>query len=162
MGRRADELMERVYGPYKRNDERYSMVFWNPETDTYRSQSYPRYLMEQHLGRVLSRDEEVHHRNGDHSDNRMENLVAVSAAEHRALHKRGPRESRPCENCNDATTNKRFCSPQCRSFAARKVQRPSREELGEAIASIPYVRIGAKYGVSDNTIRKWAKQYDLT
>lgn len=33
-----------------------------------------RWLMEQHLGRPLRRDEHVHHRNHDKTDNRLENL----------------------------------------------------------------------------------------
>lgn len=44
-----------------------------------------RHVMEQHLGRKLSRDEHVHHINGDSQDNRLENLVVLSNADHQRL-----------------------------------------------------------------------------
>ncbi len=33
--------------------------------------------MEDHLGRILSHDEHVYHKNGDPSDNDIENLVVI-------------------------------------------------------------------------------------
>ena len=44
-----------------------------------------RYLMEQHLGRKLSRDEHVHHINGDPLDNRIENLMVLKNGDHQRL-----------------------------------------------------------------------------
>ncbi len=46
-----------------------------------------RLVMEQILGRKLGRRELVHHVNGDRLDNRPENLVVVSPAEHTLIHK---------------------------------------------------------------------------
>lgn len=43
-------------------------------------------VMEQQLGRLISRDEIVHHRNGNKSDNRIENLELTTHAEHMRIH----------------------------------------------------------------------------
>ena len=41
--------------------------------------------MEQHLGRKLDRNEQVHHINGDCRDNRIENLQVLTNSEHQKL-----------------------------------------------------------------------------
>lgn len=45
-----------------------------------------RYVMEQHLGRKLERNEIVHHINEDPKDNRIENLRLMTNSEHMKLH----------------------------------------------------------------------------
>lgn len=40
-------------------------------------------------------------------------------------------------------------------------KRPTREELKELIYSLPFTKIGEKFGVSDNAVRKWCKFYGL-
>lgn len=50
------------------------------------------------------------------------------------------------------------CSPECSAVKRRKIkERPSKEQLVEELKITSYVQIGKKYGVSDNTIRKWLK-----
>lgn len=78
----------KTYGPYFRPDGRAHMIHYDSATDTRITQSYPRYLMEQHLGRKLLPTEHVDHINNDHTDNRIENFQLLSVAENvRKSHK---------------------------------------------------------------------------
>ena len=45
-----------------------------------------RYIMEQYLGRKLSRDEVVHHKNGEKDDNDVDNLEVMDLSEHTKQH----------------------------------------------------------------------------
>lgn len=49
-----------------------------------------RHLMERHLGRKLLPTEDVHHLNGDKTDNRIENLEVIAHADHTRLTNQRP------------------------------------------------------------------------
>jgi Zn finger protein HypA/HybF involved in hydrogenase expression len=66
-----------------------------------------------------------------------------------------------CKDCNIEITNKGkkgICQP-CYKKTLRIVERPSYGVLLNEIHEHGYVQTGKKYGVSDNSIRKWIKNY---
>lgn len=74
-------------------------------------------------------------------------------------------ESKRCLTCSSdfkpKKHNQKYCSYHCRSLKRRKVVRPTKEILKKDIEKMSWVGMGRKYGVSDNAVRKWAKQYNL-
>lgn len=109
------------------------------------------------------------HINGDHTDNRLENLRYVCPNCDRQLptfaRKNNAYKEKPKRYCRDCGTELQsetssFC-PNCARKHRQKVERPSREILKAKIRKQSFLSIGKEYGVSDNAIRKWCKQYQL-
>lgn len=68
-----------------------------------------------------------------------------------------------CKNCNKKITKNakyNLCNT-CSRLNKRKVERPSLEQLLKEVEEIGYCAVGRKYGVSDNAIRKWIKNYQM-
>lgn len=67
-----------------------------------------------------------------------------------------------CKRCGKLiSSNKADYCIDCGHLIQRHVDRPSREELKDLIRTTPFTQIATKYGVSDNTIRKWCDSYKL-
>ena len=62
-----------------------------------------------------------------------------------------------CISCNKQILKGSIYCENCAHIAQRKVERPTKEELKSMIRTMSFVDIGKKYGVTDNTIRKWCK-----
>ena len=70
---------------YKQKDGR-KFIVYKGEDNKYHSKAYARYLMEQHLGRKLTNEEEVHHK--DH--NKMSDVIENSEVKTKTAHRREP------------------------------------------------------------------------
>jgi HNH endonuclease len=127
------------------------------------------------------------HINGVSTDNRLENLrlvcpnCAATLETHCGRKSRLPRVERSCARCAKSFlvkySRQRYCSRSCGTrwdrtrtpqrgsmgvarFAARKVERPPREQLIREIDELGYLAVGRKHRVSDTAIRKWVRQYE--
>lgn len=72
----------KVYGPYTRKDGRQHVILY--ENGKRKTISYPKYLLEQHLGRSLLEHETCDHIDGDFTNNSLENLQVLSRSENAA------------------------------------------------------------------------------
>jgi hypothetical protein len=119
------------------------------------------------------------HVNGISHDHRLENLrmLCPNCAATLDTHcgRNLPRE-RLCPSCKrpfvPRTIRNRYCSEACWGKVAaelyrgrphpetRKVPRPSFEQLQADLATMSFLAVGRKYGVSDNAVRKWLRWYE--
>jgi hypothetical protein len=106
------------------------------------------------------------HINGINTDNRIENLRIVCPNCNATLPTHGgknvkhiERLKNKCECGNEVFRDNKVCQT-CSQIKQRKVQRPDYLTLIQDIENLGYRGTGTKYGVSDNSIRKWKKYYE--
>ena len=112
---------------------------------------------------------QVHHINGNHRDNRIENLQILCPNCHSQTENYGSKNIKKHNYCADCGKEIALGSTWCPKCAAKhhrvyKVdidKRPTKKELFELIKTKPFTEIGRMYGVTDNTIRKWCKNMGL-
>jgi hypothetical protein len=118
------------------------------------------------------------HINGVRDDNRLENLriVCPNCAATLDTHcgRKNRRDvQRTCALCSGTfrpnRPSQRYCSAACGARhprkgvpnpALRRVERPPYDELLREIAATSLLAVGRRYGVSDNAVRKWVRQYE--
>ena len=112
-----------------------------------------RLVMERHLGRPLAKGECVHHRNGDKSDNQLENLELTTISRHTKHHwetgelqaahiKRGQANCHPdrlhyanghCRQCYMNEAQKRYAArnPEAVRAREREYKKRNRDKINE-------------------------------
>jgi len=137
-------------------------------------------VAEKTLNRYLRPGETVHHIDANRSNNSPENLMVFAESKYHTMyhmsHGRGElvelsdgtfiyklsKTVNKCVQCGKDTLSKEFCSSKCASFQQRHVEWPTKEELEEMVyKKVPFLTIGKRFGVSDNAVRKWCKNYGI-
>lgn len=112
------------------------------------------------------------HINGHNKDDRLENLRWVCPNCNQQLDTTGSRNRAHkehninlCVDCGKPITPKAARCVECerkhRIECNVYQRRPPREELKELIRTTPFTKIGEKFGVTDNAVRKWCSVYNL-
>lgn len=66
-----------------------------------------------------------------------------------------------CPQCGKTISKDAELCVDCWNKKQRQVVRPNRDTLKQLIRTTPFTKIGEKYGVSDNAIRKWCETEGL-
>lgn len=66
-----------------------------------------------------------------------------------------------CLDCNKIIRSGAKRCEECSHKNQCKVKRPSKEELFEDLKQNSFCAVSRKYGVTDNAVRKWCRQYNL-
>lgn len=123
---------------YKQKDGR-KFIVYKGEDNKYHSKAYARYLMEQHLGRKLTNEEEVHHKDHNKMNDVIENLEVKNKTIHRREHNIKPTIIEHCYICGsdiivdskkranhyrskNKNPDKWFCSKHCSGIFGQKEQ----------------------------------------
>lgn len=110
---------------------------------------------------------QLHHINGDNRDNRLENLQMLCPNCHSQTDNYCGQANKAakyfCELCGEEKKTKaaRYC-PKCAAKMAQKVDLPAKQDFINKFKELKsFVAVGKFYNVSDTTIRKWCKKYEI-
>lgn len=136
---------DKVYGPYKRPSDGRSIVIVIDDKGNRNTISYPKYLMEKHLGRKLDKDlETVDHWDSNIDNNSIDNLRIVPRKEHSSDDTRRvvnlklncavcsrefERSPRLVRDKSKKGKTSAFCSRECAGKYSREVQLGLRDKM---------------------------------
>lgn len=112
------------------------------------------------------------HINGISNDHRLENLRFLCPncnSQTDTFAGRSLKVVKNCEKCGKIIHRRSSMCIKCSNNSRKRqtksglkiVEKPDKKDLEKEINTMPMTSIGKKYGVSDNAVRKWAKNYDI-
>jgi hypothetical protein len=144
--------VKKVYGPYLRKDKRQVVLVYFADGSRL-TVSYPKYVMQEHLGKLLPVGSDVHHRDGNPLNNAISNLMLCDKVEHVKSHaKRRNAIQCRCPICGKAFSATRgqltdvnvrkmagpFCSRSCVGKYGSSVQRGLMRRLDSRELPVTY------------------------
>jgi hypothetical protein len=116
---------------------------------------YHRHLVSLREGRWLEKSEHIHHKDGNRSNNSLDNLELTSNTQHGLTHHGIP--NKPCCVCGKSfkpdNSKRTCCSRSCADLKRRKFN-PSKEALAEIIWKMPMTKAAKLFDVSDKAIKR--------
>lgn len=111
---------------------------------------------------------QLDHINGDNTDNSITNLRFLCPNCHSQTntycgkHRKKKKPAHACCSCGGATKGegKTGLCRKCVGLQQRKISRPPTTVLLQELSCSSFRALARKYGVSDNSIRKWARSLD--
>lgn len=112
------------------------------------------------------------HINGNHRDDRLENLrwvcpncnYQLETTGYKKFRIKKEQEKNYCIDCGKEISKESIRCNKCSGLAKRIpiTDIPiTREQLKNLIRTTPFTKIGQKYNISDNAIRKWCDKFNL-
>lgn len=124
------------------------------------------YVMSNHIGRKLKKNECVHHIDRDRTNNSLDNLLLMTNSEHAKLHLRedgrGISVDVECDNCGkvfcaNKSDSRKYCSSKCSSESSKRFQ-VSKADLEALVWEKPTTQVAKIFGVSDVAVAKRCKK----
>lgn len=148
----------KIYGPYRIKNRLFIKL--KNKSNKIKFMSYPRYVMEKHLNRYLSIDEQVHHIDGNPLNNELSNLQIVLFKEHQKNDVLRNKDLKvTCKYCNkefiiqgrkiknhnrtDRHQSGYFCSKTCSGKYGREIQLGLRKHSKEDVILPEKYRVGS-------------------
>lgn len=112
---------------------------------------------------------ELHHINGNHLDNNLTNLILLCPnchyyIEHQENKQKKNYKTNICIDCSKPCNKIAIRCKKCSNIKNQsfRCKRPDKYILSDDIKNLKYfTKIGKKYNVSDNAVRKWCRTYNI-